>query len=254
MNFLLPLDLQLFSDDMGAADSGVESVPAAEEQTETGVESAAAAEPKENNFEKAFAKRLSAKEQEWQAKLQEVEGRYKDYEDLKQVADYFRELNEAPDIMTLKERIEMERLQERAAREGVPTEVQKRLETLEAKAAKADELEQQQMEQQRLITFEQEIKAFSEGKGIDHNELWNYMHENQLGNMEIAYKAMRADQLEKEFEEAKKTGVKEYLESKKAPRVEGSGAPGITSFKPTGNIEAASERALARIRAARQPS
>jgi len=209
--------------------TGVEEVPAAEVQ-DTGVESQAAAEPdKQNNFEKAFAKRLAEKEAQWRAEkdaeLSKFKEQYKDYDDLKSVADYFRELNQAPDIMSLKERIEMERLQERAEQQGISPELQRRLEELETKAAKAEELERQQQEEQRrsqeeaerqkaFTEFRSKLDEFAKGKGADADKLYEYMVENQIGNMDAAYKAMRHDELEAKIAEAEKAGMKKFLTAK----------------------------------------
>jgi|ADGO01.1.fsa_nt_gi hypothetical protein len=78
--FLLPLNLQLFAEGGEVTGEvpapGVEDAPAAGEQAQesevdanqTGVEEQAAAEPeKQNNFEKAFAKRLAAERDKWEA-------------------------------------------------------------------------------------------------------------------------------------------------------------------------------------------
>lgn len=219
--------------DIGS-EAGVEVVPAAEVPQDPGVDSQAAAEPKDNNFEKAFAKRLSAKEAEWQAKLQEVEGKYKDYDDLKQVADYFRELNQAPDVMTLKEKIEMERLQQRAEEQGISPELQKRLEYLEQRDKAAQELEQkiQQEEQTRreqeegqkaYQEFRGKLDTFAKEKGADGDQLYAFMVENQIGNMEAALKAMRHDDLEQKLADAEKEGVRKFMQSKsKIPNVPGT--------------------------------
>lgn len=251
---MLKLDLQLF-----AEESGAEPAPAAEVQTETvevpesqtGAEPTAAAEPeKQNNFEKAFAKRLSAEREKWQA---EVQQKYGDYDDVKSVADYFREINQAPDILTLKEQVELAKLQERAEQQNVPTEVMKRIDELEAKAAKAEAYEQQQAETQERQQFEESLKTFCAEKGIDHNELWLYMYENGIANQEVAYNAMRAANLEQQLSSAKETAIKEYLASKSAPRVEGAGTPGITAVD-TSKLDWKDVRsvALARIAATNQ--
>lgn len=255
--YRLKLNLQLFSDDMGAA-PGVESAPAAEVQSTegteptTGVDPTAAAEQKEpNNFEKAFAKRLAAEKAKWE---QDTKQKYGDYEVVKEVADYFREANGVQDFMSLKERIEMERLQERAETNNLSPEAQKRMEELEAKANKFEEMMQAQEQSQQTQAFEHSLKEFCADKGVDHLELWTFMHENSISKPEIALKAMKADEAERKAQEREQDIIKRYLESKQAPKSEGSGAPGMTSFKPTGNIESASQRALERFRAAKQPS
>jgi hypothetical protein len=116
--------------------SGVEETPAAEVietpeaviESESGVEEEVAAEPeKQNNFEKAFAKRLAAERSKWDA---EVNEKYKDYDTHKELSQYLQEINGA-DALTLKEQIEMSKLQARAEDNQISPEMQKRLETLE---------------------------------------------------------------------------------------------------------------------------
>lgn len=258
--YRFPTNLQLFSDEMGA-DPGVESAPAAEVQEQSGVDTQAAAEPKDNNFEKAFAKRLSAKEAEWQAKYQELEGKYKDYDDLKSVADYFRELNQAPDVLTLKEKIEMQRLTERAEQEQVPVEVLKRLQELEAKAAKGEELERKQQEEaQRRQQEEEHNKAYQEFRGkldefakskeTDADKLYEYMVENQIGNMEAAFKAMRHDELEAKLAEAEKAGMNKLLKAKSSiPTVPSSNQSATKVTAPPKSFAEARQRAMQRMSA-----
>lgn len=241
MKHRLKLNLQLFAEGE-SIDPGVESAPAAEvQETEVtdsnpGVESQAAAEPeKQNNFEKAFAKRLADAQAKWeadkQAELQKMQEQYKDYDVLKKATEYLQKTSGIQDLMSLKEQLELTELQERADRENVPPDVLKRIDELEVKAAKAEEYEKQQQEAQTIQQFESSLKTFCEGKEIDgkplsHQELWQYMHENEISKPESAFKAMKADILEAKLETAKQDAVKEYLESKKAPKVEGSGSPG----------------------------
>jgi hypothetical protein len=254
----------LFNED-GAigAESGVDTAPAAEVQTngtsadQQGVDTQAAAEPeKQNNFEKAFAKRLAAEREKWQ---NEVSEKYKDYDTHKELSDYFQKIN-GMDAMTLKERVEMERLQERAEKENVSPEVLKRLDELEAKAAKADEYEKQQQQNQTLQEFENGLKEFAkdkqlEGKPVDHMELWKYMHENGISKPEAAFKAMKADLLEKQLETAKKDAVDEYLNSKKGVKVEGSaGTAGVTTVDTSKmSWKDLNKHAAARLEASKQP-
>ena len=46
------------------------------------------------------------------------------------------------------------------------------------------------------------------------------MVEQNVPNFEVAYNAMRAQQLEEQLTSAKETAIQEYLQSKKAPKVE----------------------------------
>lgn len=236
---------------------GVEEASAAVEQTTevpepvTGVEETAAAEQKEpNNFEKAFAKRLAAERSKWENEANE---KFKGYEDYKYVAEYLQQANNGADLLSIKEQIELERLQQRAEQANVPPEVLKRIDELEAKAAKAEEYEKQQAEQTELQKFRSSLETFAKEKGANADELHQFMYENSIANPEVAYKAMRAEQLEKELAAAKENAVKEYLESKRTPRVEGNGTPGIVHEDPSkmgwGDIRS---RALARIQASNQ--
>lgn len=233
--FRLPLNLQLFSDELGAeqgTDPGVEVAPAAEVQpepevpAETGVESEAAAEPKQSNFEKAFAKRLAEAQAKWEAEYAE---KYKDYETYRKATEYLQKQSGINDIMTLKEQIELAELNERADRENVPPEVLKRIDELEAKAARAEALEKQQAEAQQYQEFRADLDKFAAEKGVNGDELYNFMVENNIGNKEVAYKALRAEQLEQQLETAKKDAVREYLASKQAPKAEGAGSAGVVN-------------------------
>lgn len=270
--YRLPMNLQLFAEGEGEGNStGVEGAPAAGEQlqgtegaaAQTGVEGQGAADQeKQNNFEKAFAKRLAAKEAEWQAakdaELQQLREQFKDHDTYKLAAEYLQQTAGVPDMLTLKEEIELARLQERAAKENVPASVLKRIDELEAKAAKGEELEAAQKQQQAWQEFETSLKDFCkdktiDGKPVDHMELWKYMHENEVSKPEVALKAMKADILEPKLETARTDAVNDYLKSKQAPKTEGSqGAAAQQTPGRAGSIEAAEQRALARLRAARE--
>ncbi|MNY27110.1 hypothetical protein D3C86_1610010 [compost metagenome] len=84
------------------------------------------------------------------------------------------------------------------------------------------------------------------------NEL-AYDPNNPEKSFNLAYKAMRADELEQQLSTAKENAVKEYLQSKNAPRVEGSGTPGIV-HEDTSKLSFSeiTKRAAARINAANQ--
>lgn len=267
MKHKLNLDLQLFSEDMEAVETGVEDAPAAEvqeeavEPSEAGVETEVVAEPeKPNNFEKAFAKRLAAEREKWQ---KEVSEKYGDYDTHKELSSYLQEIN-GLDALSLKERIELERLQARAEKENVPPEVLKRIDDLEKQAEKGRQLEEQQQKEQIKNLYWKAADEFVKDKGFAKEELNQFLLDNGLTvdptdsadierKFNMAYKAMKADQLEKELASAKETAVKEYLQSKTAPRVEGSGSPGVvqedTSKMSWKELEA---RMVARIQAANQ--
>lgn len=243
------LDLQLFNDDVPAMpEPGVEEVPAAEEQT---------SEPQvEDKADAAFAKKLSVERKKWESErdseVQKVRDEYKDHETYKKATEYLQKTSGIQDVMSLKEQIELAELQERAEEENLPPEVLKRLDKLEEKAARGDELEEQVAQEKASQEFENNLKSFCDGKEIDgkpldHKELWNYMAENETSNPNLAFKAMKADLLEAQVADAKKTGVKEYLNSKTGVKTN-SGAP-AGSLPQGGGWKGAEERALARIRA-----
>jgi hypothetical protein len=251
---------------MFAEESGAESAPAAVEQVEqstnevpapeSGANEQAAAEPeKQNNFEKAFAKRLADAQAKWEA---DYAKKYEGFDDYKKAAEYLQKTSGIGDMLTLREQIELAELQERAEQANVPPEVLKRIDQLEAKAAKADEMEANAKQQQEWQTFETSLKEFCadksiDGKSVDHMELWKYMHDNGVTKPEIAFKAMKADALEAKLETAKTDAVNEYLKSKQAPKIEGSqGAAAQTNLAPPKNFQEAEARALARMRAARE--
>lgn len=253
--FRLILDLQLFAEEGEAVDPGVEVAPAAEvQETEVpadqpGVETEAVAEPdKQSNFEKAFAKRLAAKEAEWEAKNAE---KYKDYDTHKELSEYLQQANNL-DAMSLKERIELERLQERADKENVSPETIKRIDQLEAKAAKAEEYEKLQEQQQFYQKFRTDLDKFAESKGIKADDLEQYMVEQQVNNMDIAYRAMKFEDTQGEKERIEKEAVQKYLESKKAPKAEGSGSAGYVAPSAPKTMAEARQNALEMLRAANQ--
>jgi hypothetical protein len=206
---------------------------------------------------KSFAKRL---EERTQAKLaeerqrweQEVQEKYGNYDQFKRMTDFFLQQSGYQSHEQLLEAIEQQELLQRAEQFGVTPEIQKRLEELEAKAKRAEELEKQNEDRQLAMQFRQHLESFASDKGIEADALESFMMEHQIPNFEIAYKAMRAEQLEQELATAKETAIKEYLESKKAPRVEGSGVTGVISEEPTTDFNEARKRALARLRAAYQ--
>ncbi|MNC13522.1 hypothetical protein D3C75_612730 [compost metagenome] len=232
------------------------------ETSETGANEEVAAEPeKQNNFEKAFAKRLAAERDKWQ---KEVSEKYKDYDTHKELSEYMQEINGA-DAMTLKETIEMEKLQKRAEKNETTPEMQKRLETLEAKSARADELEEQQVKEYTNKLFWDAADKFAEGKDISKDDLNKFMIENEIiisdvtnpelveRKFNIAYNAMKTEEYKQQLTTAKETAVKEYLQSKAAPRVEGSGSPGVIN-EDTSKMgwKDINERIVARMNAANQ--
>lgn len=243
------LYLQMFNEEVPVENTGVEEVPAAEEQ-------ATEATQTEDKTAVAFAKKWAAKEKEWQeqkeAEIQALKDQYKDHETYRKAAEYLQKTSGINDMLTLKEQIELEELQERAEQENVPPSVLKRIDELEAKAKEADELKAQMEQAKQAEQFETTLKTFCEGKELDgkpldHQELWKYMAENEVVNPDIAYKAMKADLLEAQVAEAKKKGVEEYLASKTGVKTNSGAA--ASSIPSGGGWEGARARALARIQA-----
>jgi hypothetical protein len=228
-------------------DIGAESVSVETTSQDVSVENASAQEtasetPETKESESSFAKRLrehSEKEVKNAREAWEKESgdKFKDYDTHKELSDYFQKIN-GLDAMTLKERIEMEALQERAqANDNISPEMQKRLEALESEAAEGNKLKQQQQEDQRVTTYFSTLTEFVKDKGVDPKDLNQFMIDNELqynpANMEksfdIALKAFKADDAVSKLATAKEDAVKEYLASKKGPRVEG--APGSASVQ-----------------------
>lgn len=225
---------------------GAEQEVAAEPvHSETGESTEVVSDPK---VETAFAKRLATEREKIRAELSE---QYKDYDTHKQVSEYFREVNNYDDVLSLKEQIEMERLQTRAEQSQVPPEVQKRLEELESKAAKADEMEAQQKQNDWYKGFRGELGTFAKEKGIEVDDLEKFMIDNKVGNMDIAYKAMKFQDVESAKTEIEKDAVKKYLESKKAPKTEGTSSPAYVRPESPKSWAEARERAAEQMRSAK---
>lgn len=213
--------------------------------------------------QESFAKRLKestdkaiAEERaKWE---QENSEKYKDFDTYRKATEYLQKQTGISDMMTLKEEIELTELQERADKENVSPETLKRIDELEAKAKRGEELEASISQEKAAAEFEQSLKTFAEGKEIDgkpldHKELWNYMHENEIGKPDIAYKAMKADLLEEKLATAKEDSIKEYLSSKRGVKTEGStGSAAQSSPQTGGGFKGAEQRAIARIAASRQ--
>lgn len=209
--------------------SSVESteIAAVQTQEETTTPETTEDVSKSASFAKRLSEKLSEERQKWE---KEVSEKYKDYDTHKQLSEYLAEINGGVDILTLKERVELEKLERRAEKEDVSPEVLKRIDELEAKAAKGEELEKILQEEQRVAAYFSSLDKFLEGKGVDPKDLNQFMIDNGLSydpkNMEksfdIAYKAMKAEEFEKKANEKEAETIKRYLASKSAPKVEGS--------------------------------
>lgn len=249
--FRFALDLQLFSEDGDF--SGVDDVSAAgaHEGTEgSGVEDPAAAEPNE----KAFASRLAAE----RAKIErEYAERYKDYDTHKRISDYFQQSN-GMDAMTLRERVELEALQEQADQQNVPVEVMMRLQELEAKAAQADTLAQQQQQTQWEQTYWGHLNSFvADKEGADPKAINQFLIDNGLSVnpddpskvFDLAYRALQYDALQKQLQGAEQSGMKKLLAAKGSiPNITGtSGAQGQTASTGPKTFAEARARAMQRF-------
>ncbi|CCW05452.1 MULTISPECIES: hypothetical protein [Bacillus] len=205
----------------------------------------------------AFAKRLQERTQaalmeergRWE---QEVSERYGNYEKYDRAINFFQQQAGYNDLDSMMQAIEQQDLLQRAEKFGVTPEIQQKLESLEAKAQRAEELEYQREQQQLSQRFTQALGQFAQEKGADAAALEQFMVEQNVPNFEVAYNAMRAQQLEEQLTSAKETAIQEYLQSKKAPKVEGPGVTGLVSDEPTTDFKVARERALQRLRSANQ--
>lgn len=261
-NFLFSLDLQHFSEvEMPFADNpapveSVESEEVAPSQTEV-----PETEPQEDGIEqhKAFAKRLSERTEkavaEERAKWQAEQAQY--HEELNRyrtLSQQMMQFSGHSDIDSLQQALQQELLQAQAVQHQVPIEVMQRLNDLELRAERADELEHQWQSQQALNTFYSDLGQFMQGKeDVTTESMIDYMVQTGLSNFDVAYKALRADLLEQKLATAQQDAVKQYLESKKAPLVEGAGsAPGVVADAPPKTWEESQQRALARLKALNQ--
>ncbi|HEQ3529490.1 TPA: MFS transporter [Bacillus cereus] len=205
----------------------------------------------------AFAKRLQERTQaalmeergRWE---QEVSERYGNYDKYDRAMNFFQQQAGYSDLDSMMQAIEQQDLLQRAEKFGVTPEIQQKLEALEQKAQRAEELEYQREQQELSQRFTQALGQFAQEKGADAEALEQFMVEQNVPNFEVAYNAMRTQQLEEQLTSAKETAIQEYLQSKKAPKVEGSGATGVVSDEPTTDFQVARERALQRLRSANQ--
>lgn len=252
----LKLDLQFFSDELGANGGEIaDPAPIEEPQLDNPPHDPAPNEPPLDDS-KAFAKRLEERTQkalaEERAKWeQEVNQKYGNYNQYQQSMDYLMQRGGYSSFEEFQAAINEAQLAERAEKAGVDPEFQQRVESLEERARRADELEQQQQQEQMYSQFQSALKDFSQQKGVDPTELESFMMENQIANFDIAYRAWHYEQMQNDLQNAKDVAVKEYLQSKKAPKVEGAGTPGVIKDAPPKDFNESRQRALERLRSAR---
>ncbi|MCQ6289068.1 MFS transporter [Bacillus cereus] len=205
----------------------------------------------------AFAKRLQERTQaalmeergRWE---QEAAERYGNYDQYNRAMNFFMKQAGYNDLDSMMQAIEQQDLLQRAEKFGVTPEIQQKLEALEQKAQRAEELEYQREQQELSQRFTQALGQFAQEKGADAAALEQFMLEQNVPHFEVAYNAMRTQQLEEQLTSAKETAIQEYLQSKKAPKVEGPGVTGLVSDEPTTDFQVARERALQRLRSANQ--
>jgi hypothetical protein len=257
----LILDLQLFAEDEAVA-TGVEDAPAAGEQPEasegsanqTGVDEQAAAEPeKQNNFEKAFAKRLAAERSKWESELSE---KLKDYEAHRRVSEFFQQYN-GMDLNALMERIELEQLKQQAEQQQVPVEVMRRIQELEQKAALAEQLAQQHAQAQWEKTYRDGLAAYVQGKeDADPDAITKFLVDNGISvdpndmnkAFDLAYKAIQFEKLQQQLASAEKDGMKKLIGAKGSiPANVGSSGQGQVSSGTPKTFADARARAMARL-------
>jgi hypothetical protein len=255
---LLKLNLQFFKDgvdDGGIADPGGGDPPT--DPIDPPVVDDPPTDPPTDDLDqsKAFAKRLEERtqkalqeaRQQWE---QETSQKYGNYDQYQQSMEYVMKSAGYNNFDEFQQALQEAQLAERAEQNGIDPEFQSRVELLEQRAQRADELEQQREQEQVMQQFQSALNDFSKEKGIEATELESFMMDNQIPNFEMAYRAMKYEQMESDLQNAKDVAVKEYLESKKAPKVEGSGAPGVVKQDPPKNFAEARERALERLRSA----
>jgi 5,10-methylenetetrahydrofolate reductase len=71
---------------------------------------------------------------------------------------------------------------------------------------------------------------------------------NQIGIMEVAYKAMQYESMKQQLENAKKEGIKEFLAAKGSiPNIPGNSSLGQVQSPAPKTMEEARQRALQRL-------
>ena len=153
------------------------------------------------------------------------------------------------DLDSMMQAIEQQDLLQRAEKFGVTPEIQQKLEALEQKAQRAEELEYQREQQELSQRFTQALGQFAQEKGADAVALEQFMVEH---NVLILKWLTTPCKLEEQLTSAKETAIQEYLQSKKAPKVEGSGATGLYLMNLRRTFKWLAKRALQRLRLANQ--
>lgn len=254
---------RLFSPDgdIGTA-SDSPSVEGVDETTDTGTASVSEETTEDVTKQQSFAHRLKESTEKALAEERtkwekETSEKYKDYDTHKELSQYLQEINGA-DLLTLKEQIEMEKLQTRAEKENMSPEVLKRLDELEAKAARGDELEQQQLKQQNDNLFWSSVDKFVADKEVSKEDLNKFMLDNEIfvdlsnedkmtRKFELAYKAMQHDNVVQKLGSAEKDGMKKLIQAKgNIATIPGKSAQGQVVSAPPKTWADARARAMQR--------
>jgi hypothetical protein len=201
-----------------------------------------------HRLKESTEKALAEERAKWEKETSE---KYKDYDTYRKATEYLQKTSGIDDVMTLKEQIELQELNERAEQQNVPPDVLKRIDELEQKAARGDELEAKQQQEQVNNLFWKAAEQFVEGKDVSKEELNKYMIENDIfvdpmnselaqRKFDMAYKAMQYDVMQKKLESAEKDGMNKLLSSKGSiPTIPGKTAQGqVVSDRPKTFAEA----------------
>ncbi|MEK4191772.1 hypothetical protein NYE59_01670 [Paenibacillus sp. FSL L8-0323] len=208
-----------------------------------------------NRLKEQTEKAVSEAKSQWEKEQSE---KFKDYDTYRKATEYLQKTSGIDDVMTLKEQLELQELNERAEQQNVPPDVLKRIDELEQKAARGDELEQQQQAQQINNLFWKAAESFVEGKDVSKEDLNKYMLENEIivdvtkpdlaqKKFDMAYKAMQYDAMAKKLESAEKDGMKKLMHAKGSiPTIPGNAAQGQVVNGPPKTFPEARARAMQR--------
>lgn len=237
MKTYLPLDLQLFAEEE-QSDPSVEVDVEEVDTSDAGNAPGSSDEATEDvTKQESFAKRLKeqtdktlAEEREkWE---QETQEKYKDFEVHQKATAFLQKQHGINDIMTLKEQLELAELQEKAEHENLTVEEIKTRQRLEKAESRLEQYEKQQEKSEAYKSFRTNLEDFAKENEADVDALEKYMYDENVGSPSVALKAMRVDELEAKLEEREQDVIKRYIESKRAPKAEGSGVPGVVSDPP----------------------
>lgn len=242
--------------DAGMHEQGeIPSDPAQSQQDANAGEESPAAGDKQNNYEKAFAKRMAAERAQWEAERTKLTEQYQGHDHYKKAADYLQRTSGINSMDELLAKIEEQELTARAEERGVPLEFQKEYEEMKGIKSEWQQMKEAQQQQQQYQSFRSELDKFASEKGVEPDKLYDYMAENQIGNKEAALKALKFEEAEaarmeaeQAVEQAKKEGQKELIAAKasipKTVTSQNKGTPAISRPKTPAEARASAERRL----------